>query len=44
MEKGKWEVKKALPEDADRWFELLTAVQDDFCGLDFPKTKGIDPV
>jgi len=39
MEKGKWEVKKALPEDADRWFELLTAVQDDFCGLDLSKDE-----
>ncbi len=39
MEKRKWVVKKALPEDTGRWFDLLTAVKDDFCGLDLSKDE-----
>lgn len=39
MGKGKWVVKKALPEDAGRWFDLLTTVKDDFCGLDLSKDE-----
>ncbi len=39
MNKRKWIVKKTQPEDADRWFELLSAVKDDFCGLDLSQDK-----
>ena len=39
MDKNKWIVKKALPEDADRWFTFASAVKDDFCGLDLSKDR-----
>lgn len=34
MSQGKWLIKKALPEEADRWFLLASSVKEDFCGLD----------
>jgi len=34
MSQGKWLVKKALPEDTDRWFSLAASVKEDFLGLD----------
>jgi ribosomal protein S18 acetylase RimI-like enzyme len=34
MCQGKWLVKKALKEDAGRWFVLASSVKEDFQGLD----------
>jgi len=39
MDKGKWIVKKALPEDAERWFLFASVVKEDFCGLDLSKDE-----
>jgi ribosomal protein S18 acetylase RimI-like enzyme len=39
MSQGKWLIKKALPEEADRWFLLASLVKEDFCGLDLSRDE-----